>query len=642
MTALLALQEIPEQLPEVDLPGGVAPFLRAFFSVSQGIQMAGGIVGGLVAIALLVWAVRRRLEILAWFRTLPRPWQVGFVSLALAVLVVVSAASRVSWNYMQHDNDFCTGCHVMGDAYLRFTQSGHADLSCHDCHRQSIFASMRQLHLWVRDRPEEIGEHSPVPSEICAQCHIADDPADNWAQIAATAGHVAHLQSDSSALADVQCVTCHGQEVHQFRPADATCAQSGCHAQEETRIVLGAMTEETGFHCLTCHEFTADRVVPTAIDSAAGMLSPGLAQCTSCHEMADLWAGYDPLLDPHDARCGACHNPHEQDRPEVALVSCTAGGCHARPDTLSTFHIGLSPEVTENCTGCHQPHIWTRDGDDCAACHADIPGRTATRGGGGRVGAAALGPTGPTFRHLAVARSEPRTASSTPTRMTERADARGPWAEGHPLPPSAEAPVRLQQAFRHADHPTVECTACHSNRNRHGEVTVRTQSDCFSCHHSTRTAAAQGCGDCHTPSQLGRVRQVSSTLRMSVGASQRLRALPFDHDEHADLRCVDCHGGGIRQTVQAACSACHEDHHRQSATSACADCHEEHRADAHTAAVHTDGCTGSGCHTERRFDRMARTRQFCTSCHQDMIRHEPAEPCTNCHLVPEPGGGGRR
>lgn len=644
MTTLRALQEIPEQLPEVDLPGGVAPFLRAFFSVPQWIQMTGGILAALVALGLAIWVIRKRRELVAWFRGRSRALQVGLASLVAVVVVLAVTGGTVSWNYMQHDNDFCTGCHVMTGAYQRFTESGHAELNCHDCHRQSIFASARQLHLWIRDRPQEIGEHSPVPNDICAECHINDDASENWPQIAATAGHLAHLESDSSALADVQCVTCHGQEVHQFLPADQTCGQAGCHATETTRIVLGAMTDAQGLHCVACHEFTAERTLATAVDSATGPLSPGLEQCTSCHEMETLFADYDPLRDPHDARCGACHNPHEQERPELALRSCTDAGCHARPDTLSTFHIGLPDSVTNECTECHRPHVWSLDGDDCASCHADI----AT--------AAALGPrdtervaTGhrmpPHTRvHLAATgyahgeagvRSPP--SEETETNPHPPAEIAAPLA---PLPDAAATMTR-QEAFTHRQHATVECTACHSNRTRHGEVTVRTQSECFECHHATRTAGAQGCGGCHSQAELGRVRQVSAPLRMTVWDAERVRALPFDHDAHGNLRCVDCHGGGIRQRVQTPCASCHEDHHPQAASTDCAACHEEHREDAHTAEVHTEGCTGSGCHTEPRYTRMERTREFCTVCHQEMVDHEPGQLCMNCHLVPAGSSGAR-
>lgn len=621
------LQAVQEQLPEAQLPFGMG-FMRWFFGASQGMQIALVSAGVVAVLVLLGAAFVTRRSLAVWLSARARFVQVGLAVLVLLVATATIGASRSSWDYMQHDNEFCTGCHVMGPAFDRFTQSGHAELSCHDCHQQSIFASMRQLREWVRDRPEEIGEHAPVPNEICARCHIDDDPEENWFQIANTAGHVAHLESDSTALADLQCVTCHGQEVHRFMPADQTCGQANCHAEESTQIVLGEMTEEAGLHCVTCHEFTAESVAPTAVDSATGPLTPGLSQCTSCHEMEELWADYDPLLDPHDAQCGACHNPHEQETPELALRSCTSAGCHARPDTLSTFHIGIGDVVETGCTECHQPHVWVRDGNDCASCHTDVLGAAASAPLPEDHPAVSFAST----RRLATPAAEARVERGAPPSVTYRhTDVdRGVSPAGS----SFSAPRNVQDPFSHAQHRSVSCTECHSNSRRHGEVTVRTQSDCFSCHHATSTASAEGCGSCHGPAELGVTREVTSTLRLSVREEALVRALPFDHDGHGDLRCVDCHGGGTRQRVQTTCANCHEDHHPSSGDVSCASCHESQREPVHSAQVHVEGCTGSGCHSEARFDRMERTRSFCLTCHENMSTHEPQEACLVCHLVP--------
>lgn len=629
MLVLPLLQDIPQgQLPDVELPGGFAVFLRAFFSVSQGVQIAGAILAALVAVIVVIVVVRHRVVLLHWWQSRTRAIQLTLATVGIAVAAFAVTGGAVSWNYMQHDNDFCTGCHVMGPAYKKFTESGHSELSCHDCHRQSIFASMRQLTLWIKDRPQEIGEHSKVPTEVCAECHESDKPESDWPQIEATSGHLAHLQSDSVALADVECVTCHGQEVHRFRPADQTCGQAGCHETTTTEIVLGGMTEETDLHCVTCHEFTAEPAVGAAIDSVTGLLTPGLRQCVSCHEMEDLWVDYDATQDPHDARCGACHNPHEQERPELALKSCTTSGCHARSDTLTTLHVGLPDDVAEDCISCHVPHNWVQNGNDCAACHESIAPQVAM-GGDARWQSALIDTLASSSVHPVI--FEPRPESpylhGTGSAATTR----------RPVPVQAR-PSR-QEAFNHDDHGGVECTACHSNRTRHGEVVVRTQSDCFSCHHSTTTASTLGCGSCHGERELGRGQEVAMRIQLSVWDQPRLRGLPFEHDAHSELRCIDCHGGGTSQQVQTTCMACHEDHHPEDASTSCLSCHEEHREDAHTADVHTQGCTGSGCHTEPRFSRMERTRNFCETCHQSQVDHEAEQLCVDCHLVPANGVG---
>ena len=368
---LTALQEIPDaESLESPLPGGMARVVRFFLNFPQPLQIAGVIVGVIVAavVGFIVW--RRRARIWTWMRTRPRivyAWTAG-----VGVLLAIAGAGAGLWgyNYIQHDNGFCTGCHVMGPSFVRFTESEHSQLECHDCHRQPMTASLRQLYLWVVERPEEIGEHAPVPTQICAECHIQEDPNETWELISATQGHQVHLESDSAALADVQCVTCHGQEVHQFVPAEQTCGMSGCHTPGETNIELGEMSgAETTFHCLGCHVFTAP-ALPASVPGGGGIV-PGIEQCASCHAMQPLAEQISPERDPHDAVCGACHNPHEQTEPAAAFDTCTSAGCHSDPAALTPFHRGVE-HVLQDCAACHDAHGFVVDGGDCRRCHTDL------------------------------------------------------------------------------------------------------------------------------------------------------------------------------------------------------------------------------------------------------------------------------
>jgi hypothetical protein len=259
----------------------------------------------------------------------------------------------------------------MGPSYIRFTESEHSQLECHDCHQQPMTASMRQLYLWVVERPEEIGEHAPVASAVCARCHITEDPEETWELISATQGHQVHLESDSTALDDVQCVTCHGREVHRFVPAEETCASAGCHTPADTRIALGNMAgAETSFHCLGCHVFTAP-VQPAGAPGAGGIV-PAVEQCSSCHAMQPMLAEFSPETEPHDAVCGACHNPHDQAAPAAAFDTCASAGCHSDPAALTPFHRGLEHVAVENCAACHTAHGFVVDGSDCRSCHTDL------------------------------------------------------------------------------------------------------------------------------------------------------------------------------------------------------------------------------------------------------------------------------
>lgn len=363
------MQEIPApEAIESPLPGGLARLVRFFLNFPQPLQIAGVVVGAVVALVVVVLLWRRRAGLITWARTRPRIVYAWAGGVGAALVVVGGSAGFMGWHYVQHDNGFCTGCHVMGPAFVKFTESEHSQLECHDCHQQPLTASMRQLYLWVLERPEDIGEHAPLRTEVCARCHVQEDASETWEAIAATQGHQVHLMSDSSALAEVQCLTCHAPELHRFAPAEATCAQSGCHLPAETNIVLGRMAgAETTMHCLGCHQYTAPVVAEGEI--GAGGITPPIQACGGCHEMAPIVAEFMPGADPHNAVCGACHNPHTQTTPQAALATCTSAGCHADPAALTPFHRGIHVDVLGDCTTCHTAHTWEVDASDCVGCH---------------------------------------------------------------------------------------------------------------------------------------------------------------------------------------------------------------------------------------------------------------------------------
>ena len=422
------------------LPGGVAAVLRFFFNLPQWFQIVGFIVGVFVAIAVVIYLWRRRAAIIAWIGTRPRSIRIGLLATAAVVLLFATGFGAVSWNYMQHDNGFCTGCHIMADPFQRFAGSKHDSLSCHNCHQQSMVASMRQLYLWVAARPNEIGKHAKVPTRVCAGCHVTGQK-EKWQRIATTAGHRVHLESDSSALKDVQCTTCHGLEVHRFVPVDSTCGQSGCHIG--TQIKLGKMASQTGFHCIACHQFTAEVPLLATRDSAAGTLRPGSRQCFGCHEMRAKLADFDPSRDPHRQTCGMCHDPHKQTRPADALKSCASAGCHAdwRDEP---FHTGAPHRrVAEQCTLCHQPHGAKVDAAECAECHAAVKSRTQ-----GKINPPQAFDTTRALRRVSrvdVDPGEKGKGDANPPRAAPASDFRLP------------APV---DSFPHARHKQLACLTC--------------------------------------------------------------------------------------------------------------------------------------------------------------------------------------
>lgn len=617
---LLQQEHLRREL-ESPTPGWLDTFMEwAFGRVPQGIQIWGAILGFLLVGAVIALAWWKRRAILGWWGARSRGFQTAVVATVALVFLVSAGMGLRVWNYMQHDNEFCNSCHVMEEPFERFQMSEHSELSCHDCHQQSIVASMRQVYLWVVDRPEEIGPHAPVPTGVCADCHITEDPDSPWQRIAATAGHRVHLEADTAALEDVMCVTCHGQEVHRFVPADVTCGQSGCHDPDRTQIVLGEMAGQTGFHCVGCHEFTAPVVERTALDTARMALTPRLEACGSCHEMREMLVGLDPEVDPHDAVCGTCHNPHTQEAPEAAAERC--GECHAPADILTPFHRGLDAGVLENCQRCHPAHTFVVEGEDCRACHTDLTGATPPAAPGARMEEPTARDTGSdphprTFRLVHGGEAPAVGLRAVRTYLDLRT--------------ATDVTLALQQqlqGFDHGDHEEIECTACHSMERSHGAVELESRGECLDCHH-TRPVVDAGCARCHGRSELRVPRTVS--VRMTFAGRARSRSIAFDHDDHGGERCATCHTGGTRLAVTRGCDSCHGEHH--TAEASCIRCHSDPAADAHSREVHTRGCAGSGCHEDPSYGAMNQGRNTCLGCHRDMTDHRPGETCAKCHRV---------
>ncbi len=311
---------------ESPVPDPLVPVVQFLFQ-QPGWLMAGGlIVGAILGVAVLVALWKRRSAIAGWFGTRDRGVKLALVGTAAALLLLMGGAGLAANNYVMHDNDFCRGCHIFvpsGQAFVRpdtgdyllvnKVEGAHDSLSCHACHPFELAAQTRELYLWITDRPEEVPAHGKVPRETCENCHVQGAAKESWQRIATTAGHRVHLESDSAALQEVECLTCHARTAHRFQPADTTCAQRGCHLTDELRIKLGAMAvrfapenrdpNEEQLYCNSCHQFTAEAQFVT-LDSAAGSLRPGEGQCFGCHEMRAQVAAFDPEKDPHAGSCG--------------------------------------------------------------------------------------------------------------------------------------------------------------------------------------------------------------------------------------------------------------------------------------------------------------------------------------------------
>lgn len=618
---------------ESPLPGGISTVVRYIFSVPQGLQIGGALAGVVVAAILAVVVWRRRTALVRWLATRSRGLKIAMAAAGTLMLLAAAGTGAFSWNYMQHDNGFCTGCHVMGPAYQRFTVSEHDTLQCHDCHQQSIFASMRQLYSWVAERPADIGDHAKVANNICERCHVLGPRSKEvWQRIASTAGHRAHLESDSSALREITCVTCHGLEVHRFVPVDSTCGQANCHLNQD--IALGKMQRQTSLHCVTCHQFTAEVPLLASRDSAAGTLVPTLKQCFSCHEMREALAGFDPARDPHRGTCGMCHNPHEQEVARDASQTCATAGCHA-DWRAEPFHVGpRHANTASRCLMCHEPHRARVDASDCTGCHQAVIGR----------------PGVPPEVRRRLQRAVPFDTSAAIRRgAAEPAPSHdvGAWLFSRDAPddddgapggivyaaPATIPPVPAD-TFEHRKHEELSCLVCHVTSGGHGRLTFEPPRGCQICHHQNPDIA--DCASCHTSGKFDTVRVVTVSVQVE-GHDGRPRPVSFRHEVHRDVRCVSCHVEPVTlapAAPAAECRDCHDDHH--TAARACANCHEggEVRV-AHTPPIEAHRACDA-CHTELTVSRLVPDRSFCLTCHTPQADHYEDRDCTRCHMLSSP------
>ncbi|MBI2795535.1 MAG: hypothetical protein HYX65_02390 [Gemmatimonadetes bacterium] len=649
------------------LPGGVAVVVRFLLnSIPTWLQITLFAVACVVGLLAVRWVWLRRARIAAWLGASELAMRWGLALAGVLVLATVGGAGAATWNYTQNDNDFCTGCHVMNQAFQRFSnaENKHGKLSCHNCHQQPLYASMRQLYLWVANRPREIGKHAKVPNEVCRTCHVTGDTA-KWKRIAGTAGHRVHLESDSAVLKNLQCVTCHGVEVHQFRPVEKTCGQSNCHDARNTTVVLGKMETQTVRHCTSCHGFTEDVPALATRDSARGTLVPGKPQCLGCHEMQKVLKDFDEGRDPHGGKCGACHNPHTQKTPAAAAKSCARSGCHD-DYREKPFHAGENHrKVASSCLTCHVPHRAGVDASECQGCHTRVresggprppvafdtvkalrpaaPAPAATprppRGAGPAAGVAPRegrwhGPflaadddAGraelPTGGDGPAAESLPEPARGTPRSPQGRAVA------ARPPPPSPT------DSFPHARHAKRACLECHQTGSGHGRLTFERPRGCAICHHQSPTP--DKCASCHHKEKYGAVRRVTVTVTVP-GRPANARTVGFLHEKHVSKACTDCHVTPVTMApapTTVTCKDCHSDHH--SARRDCSGCHKIPDPKAAHAPADVTHQRCDACHTATTIARLVPTRSFCATCHASKAQgHNDQRECTSCHFLAEP------
>ncbi len=588
-------------------------------------------------------------HILTWVTRLSLP--------ALALIGVFIAAgvgaggyyAYETYDYVQHDNDFCLSCHLMADPYQRFARSAHRGLGCKACHHPGIVARSEMALTQIVENPQKLEIHAEVSNDKCAECHIKGDP-EKWDIIKNSAGHKAHLESKDPRLKGLQCVECHSTSLHEFAPSDKTCTQAGCHTHN--KIVLGKMANLT-IHCVACHGFT--KPVPATDNEKQVMeaLAPKSGECLTCHAMRKLVNLPDP--DPHEGSCASCHNPHTQHTPHDAVESCTKSGCHTQVDTLTPFHRGMAPGVLEDCTNCHVAHSFEVDGTRCVACHQNIQRDDPSvpiPSPEGVVGDSSVTPSAQTIAsglpetprgvspYVHVTRPIRASAASPYVHFAGIGVGQGGQAPLHPSVSRAQQQAQQQAPhFLHSQHKGVGCLKCHDDTRSHGGLKVTTLRDCRSCHHAP--PISDSCARCHKPSDMPtRTFEEVRSVTLSVGSKvAQERTFSFQHEPHEGIDCSRCHTKGLdRSAASVDCDGCHEKHHE--VENNCTSCHQQPPPSAHPITQAHVTCSGTGCHTPSPFNGAPRTRPVCLVCHQQQKNHNPGRECSDCHALPSPRSPG--
>jgi len=333
--------------------------------------------------------------------------------------------------------------------------------------------------------------------------------------------------------------------------------------------------------------------------------------------MRRLLDTFDPDKDPHGGSCGMCHNPHTDAKPKDALKSCAESGCHSNWRNVP-FHVGAAHrKVVQRCETCHQPHSARVDASDCTGCHQEV-GKS-----GGR-----MRPPVPFDTTKALRQS---------LRLVDPGRSRGQGDSPPPDDPPGDSitvTASPSDTFSHQRHSKLACITCHNTASRRSDLTFQPPRGCQICHHQAPVRLE--CSTCHEAEELTAARPLTVEVTVPKHAP-RARPVVFDHSEHGQVACVQCHTTPVSLEAEPraqACVACHDDHHTSQTN--CAACHQTAQiSQAHTAPVDAHaGCVE--CHDQPTITQLTPMRTFCLSCHSSSVDHYAPKECSQCHLLSSP------
>jgi nitrate/TMAO reductase-like tetraheme cytochrome c subunit len=507
------------------------------------------------------------------------------------LVMLVKYVTRVygdSKPHVQISDEACLrpGCHdtrlLKGKVQygkIVFDHTGHLTaqrrgekLRCASCHAQIV----QGTHMTVTPTTCFLCHFKPAvepgaeaPPKDCALCHRQDD---------LTGKGKARFDHAPVYAAGYACEKCHSRVVS----GDGAVARENCykcHLEPErldkyadTALLHRTHITDRKIDCIYCHSAVQHKIIKDA---------EALSDCRACHTGAHkaqeiLYTGQGGAGTPHPVpnvmlekglNCQGCHVLHN------------VVGKRVKSETLRS-----SPAVCESCHGKGYARIlknWEAATEkrlaEARAVYASAAAEVAGRGGAGTAQARALLEEA-AFNIEVVEKGKAAHNVDYSQALLAAALAkvgRALTAVGSPA--KVEAPLILNQAapnacstchagieevsrpvfgltFPHRAHVVrqkMDCTACHSNEKRHGELTA-TKASCAPCHHK---APAKDCGSCHA---------VQKTVYRG-GVSGGL-TVPREVMSAAEIGCAECHldkAKAVRRPGADVCVACHgEDQYR--------------------------------------------------------------------------------
>ncbi|MGC2424124.1 MAG: cytochrome c3 family protein [Nitrospirota bacterium] len=302
-------------------------------------------------------------------------------ALAAVVLILLSAGGYGAyrlWDYKENNPSFCTGCHLMSEAFHKWSVSEHKGVNCHECHHLTLMEQNQLMVSLVLHNPKVVpARHGKVivPWEYCVKCHWETNPKyPNAPNISDSPVHAKHFFSEK-----LECSGCHGYRLHQFTVEPRFCVKCHPHNAEvhgmEGMACLACHTDKTASlkpnrdKCLTCHGNDEQRARIAA--------EPKTVDTRHFTATADEIAIASKLTTfPADGAmkfdCNMCHKPHGKLKLS-APADCLP--CHRNIMTTGKHAAHLSMGL--KCFDCHKAHLWkvTKEmgkSAKCTQCHGPV------------------------------------------------------------------------------------------------------------------------------------------------------------------------------------------------------------------------------------------------------------------------------